>query len=45
MKNVFKRLFAAVGAILVCLLIYVARKKHISRFDDTMKKINEFQQR
>ena len=45
MKNVFKRLFAAVGAILACLLISVARKKHIRRFDDAMEKITEFQQR
>ena len=45
MKKAFKRLFAAVGAILTCLLISVARKKHIRRFDDAMKKITEFQQR
>ncbi len=41
MKNAFKRLFAAVGAILACLLISVAHKNHIRRFEDAMQKINE----
>ena len=45
MKNIFKRIFGGFGAILVFLLISVARKKHIRRFDDAMKNIIEFQKR
>ena len=45
MKKLFKRIFGEFGAILTCLLISVARKKHIRRFDNAMKKITEFQQR